>query len=388
MEKEKEQEIDNLRNESIEEYRKSARLRHLKYSTTKSNNDSTSVSSVPEIITTPVSNNDNIEKTAIVNTIDKIELNTPEIINNTNQFQNNLEKMESSNNNIENYNDFKSNISKQTEIIESPVQNSWNSVVNATGKLFSSAMGYFWGSNNTTTSVTHNTRKNSNPEDEEFILLQSQKEEELQNDEAYARALQEQLEKEEDENLKRLETDEHAATKLQEELNTLPPEIPEITDVFEDTAEDRASRLLRRFGKNLMYTSSTPSGVIGAVLITALEESISPVSVIQHPMRSRRIRRSNVGLYNIIDEPEMSYEALSNLKPVPKGAAKLDVLPTRIHKGESLPAGCTECSICLCSYSAGEELRTLPCLHFFHKKCIDLWLQDHRQCPICKFELE
>jgi len=219
-------------------------------------------------------------------------------------------------------------------------------------------------------------------------MLQSHQEEELQNDEACARALQEQLEKEDDEKLRRLAEDERAAAKLQEELDTQPTELPpDITDILEDTENDRTSRLLRRFGKNLLYTSSTPSGIFGAVLITALEETITPTTRPAPRMRSR-IRLHRIDPTERISEPDMSYEALSNLKSVPRGAAKLDDLPTRKYKGEPLPAGCTECSICLCSYAAGEELRTLPCLHFFHKKCIDVWLKDHRQCPICKFELE
>ena len=31
--------------------------------------------------------------------------------------------------------------------------------------------------------------------------------------------------------------------------------------------------------------------------------------------------------------------------------------------------------ICMIEYEEGEELRTMPCMHFFHKECIDEWLQ-------------
>lgn len=33
------------------------------------------------------------------------------------------------------------------------------------------------------------------------------------------------------------------------------------------------------------------------------------------------------------------------------------------------------CNICLCDYVNGETLRTLPCLHSYHRDCIDHWLK-------------
>ena len=42
------------------------------------------------------------------------------------------------------------------------------------------------------------------------------------------------------------------------------------------------------------------------------------------------------------------------------------------------------CSICLERYEEGETVRTIPCFHTFHAKCIDPWLATKSLCPVCK----
>ena len=46
-----------------------------------------------------------------------------------------------------------------------------------------------------------------------------------------------------------------------------------------------------------------------------------------------------------------------------------------------------ECAICLCEFESGDELRTLPCLHMLHRKCVDRWLHQSGSCPICKHNI-
>ncbi|KAM7256485.1 hypothetical protein ACFE04_012226 [Oxalis oulophora] len=45
------------------------------------------------------------------------------------------------------------------------------------------------------------------------------------------------------------------------------------------------------------------------------------------------------------------------------------------------------CCICLAKYANNDELRELPCSHFFHKECVDKWLKINALCPLCKAEV-
>jgi E3 ubiquitin-protein ligase RNF13 len=55
-------------------------------------------------------------------------------------------------------------------------------------------------------------------------------------------------------------------------------------------------------------------------------------------------------------------------------------LPTYIFRREKIvDIEHTECAICLEDYIEGDQLRTLPCKHEFHAKCVDAWLTSHKK---------
>ena len=44
------------------------------------------------------------------------------------------------------------------------------------------------------------------------------------------------------------------------------------------------------------------------------------------------------------------------------------------------------CSICCEDLT--DTATELPCGHLYNKECISQWLNEHNQCPVCRFELK
>ncbi|CAH9050487.1 unnamed protein product [Cuscuta epithymum] len=48
-----------------------------------------------------------------------------------------------------------------------------------------------------------------------------------------------------------------------------------------------------------------------------------------------------------------------------------------------------ECAICLVEFEDESLLRLLTsCSHVFHQECIDLWMESHKTCPVCRQALD
>ena len=70
------------------------------------------------------------------------------------------------------------------------------------------------------------------------------------------------------------------------------------------------------------------------------------------------------------------------------------VRPTQQHLSENtfvyrsdVPLN-DNCSVCQDPMEVGQETRTiLACSHCFHRECIDIWFQEHVQCPTCRHDV-
>ena len=43
----------------------------------------------------------------------------------------------------------------------------------------------------------------------------------------------------------------------------------------------------------------------------------------------------------------------------------------------------SRCVICMNEFVVGDAIRYLPCVHTYHKQCIDDWLMRSFTCPSC-----
>lgn len=70
-----------------------------------------------------------------------------------------------------------------------------------------------------------------------------------------------------------------------------------------------------------------------------------------------------------------------------KEAAEGGVVAAGTDKERVISGEDAACCICLAKYVNNDELRELPCSHFFHKDCVDKWLKINNSCPLCKAEV-
>ncbi|XBH93767.1 hypothetical protein VPH35_084641 [Triticum aestivum] len=69
-------------------------------------------------------------------------------------------------------------------------------------------------------------------------------------------------------------------------------------------------------------------------------------------------------------------------------ADTLASLPSVTYKTKDMQDGNTEqCVICRVEFEEGESLVALPCNHSYHPDCINQWLQINKVCPMCSAEV-
>ncbi|KAJ7979677.1 E3 ubiquitin-protein ligase SDIR1 [Quillaja saponaria] len=112
-------------------------------------------------------------------------------------------------------------------------------------------------------------------------------------------------------------------------------------------------------------------------ILEALEAAVGDISDIGMDDDISQVQR---------DFNENDYEMLlaldeNNHRHAGTSASQINSLPESTVQTETIEEAC---AICLETPTMGETIRHLPCLHKFHKDCIDPWLQRKTSCPVCK----
>lgn len=103
---------------------------------------------------------------------------------------------------------------------------------------------------------------------------------------------------------------------------------------------------------------------------------------------------------NAMDDSEMTYETLLQLgerigdvkseRWAMKAKKEIAKLPSLKFCKETMAKGKDEndcgvkCLVCQFPYEESENVRKLPCGHYFHDECIDQWLSAKDFCPYCR----
>mmetsp|Transcript_30333 Transcript_30333/g.56683 ORF Transcript_30333/g.56683 Transcript_30333/m.56683 type:complete len:628 (-) Transcript_30333:256-2139(-) len=92
-----------------------------------------------------------------------------------------------------------------------------------------------------------------------------------------------------------------------------------------------------------------------------------------------------------IEPSQLQYDQLLELdeniqRGYSKNAQLLSMLPEfKCKGGQHLER---KCMVCFEKFKVGEPMRSLPCIHAFHKKCIDKWLGRSKKCPVCNRRID
>ncbi|KAM9368340.1 E3 ubiquitin-protein ligase RNF115 [Phaethornis superciliosus] len=150
------------------------------------------------------------------------------------------------------------------------------------------------------------------------------------------------------------------------------------------------TRRYRSRGSSRPDRSPAIEGIIQQIFAGFFANSAIPGS--QHPFSWSGMLHSNPGDYawgqsGLDAIVTQLLGQLENTGPPPADKEKISSLPTVTVTQEQVDTG-LECPVCKEDYTLAEQVRQLPCNHFFHSNCIVPWLELHDTCPVCRKSLK
>lgn len=59
----------------------------------------------------------------------------------------------------------------------------------------------------------------------------------------------------------------------------------------------------------------------------------------------------------------------------------------KLRRSSDADEDAEKCTICLSLFEDDCDVRRLPCMHLFHRDCVDQWLVTSKHCPICRVDI-
>ncbi|XP_061348785.1 RING-H2 finger protein ATL1-like [Gastrolobium bilobum] len=141
-----------------------------------------------------------------------------------------------------------------------------------------------------------------------------------------------------------------------------------------------------------VHPSSTSFPIIGIIVIGILATSFLLMSyyifVIKCCLHWHIVDHvRGFSLSSRHEEPSAAYSPASEPRGLEETVIRL--IPVIHYKTEGNTdfgeRSLCECAVCLNEFQEDEKLRVIPnCSHIFHIDCIDVWLQNNANCPLCR----
>uniref|UniRef100_A0A453RQN0 RING-type domain-containing protein n=1 Tax=Aegilops tauschii subsp. strangulata TaxID=200361 RepID=A0A453RQN0_AEGTS len=142
------------------------------------------------------------------------------------------------------------------------------------------------------------------------------------------------------------------------------------------------------FSKFSHVFSLSPLGLLISLFVSSVGEEM------EHDVEDEEDGDSAQDAWEDVDPDEYSYEELVALGEVvgteSRGvsANTLASLPLVTYQAEdNQDSNMEQCVICRVEFEEGESLVALPCKHSYHSDCINQWLQLNKVCPMCSAEV-
>ncbi|CAF1215482.1 unnamed protein product [Adineta ricciae] len=92
-----------------------------------------------------------------------------------------------------------------------------------------------------------------------------------------------------------------------------------------------------------------------------------------------------ISIPRLIERPTRLLDLDKNVPTKKLTSEQINILPTEVFQGaKNKNDEENKCSVCWDDFEQSQTLRRLRCFHLYHKECIDKWLKDKNQCPICR----